>query len=152
MTISVIVLFVSVTAHAAISISVLSDPAGVTLAGSGTHAASFAIGTVKRNGGTLPVGVTRSKTASNWTLSIPFDIQVTGSSGTGFALQASLTASDAVRVWKLDSVTLNSSSAVTIVPNGTYGTTVLHTLTLTIPNNAAAGSFSNTISLLAVSN
>jgi hypothetical protein len=155
-TIFVMMLLVSAAAHAqTITISITSDPAGVALAGSGTKATSFSTGTVSRSGGTLPVGMTSSTTASDWTLSTSFDVTVTKVSlpaSPSYTLQAILSVGDAVRVWKVDSVSLNSVTASTISINGTYAASVPHTFALQIPDNAAAGAFSNTITLTAVSN
>jgi hypothetical protein len=151
-------MLVSASAHAqTITITIISDPAGVALAGSGTNAASFAMGTVSRTGGFVPVGITMSTTSSNWTLSTPFDVYVVesqsqGNGNSSYTLQAMLSVADAVRVWKVDSVALNAVTASTISINDSYDTVTSHMLSITIPDNAPAGAFSNTISLTAISN
>jgi len=151
-----LVLVMSATAQAqTITIVVSSHPAGVNLAGSGTHAAGFSAGTVSRNGGPLPIGMTRTTTASGWMLSTPLDVLVTkdaGLSSASYTLEAILSTPDAERTWQVDSVPLNSSSNSTISVSGDYATTTGHTLEIVIPDRCAAGAFSNTVSLIAVSN
>jgi hypothetical protein len=148
-------LFVSAAAWAqTITISVSSNAAGAALAGSGTKSTSFDFGTVSRMGGVVPIGVTRTTSSSDWTLSMPFDVTVTKDvalTSASYTLQAQLSLSDGVRTWSADSIPLSTTSA-TITVAGTYASTAPHTFALKIPDNATAGAFSNTLTLTAVSN
>lgn len=149
-------LLLSVPVHAqTITISVASNGAGVTLAGSGTGSTGFNAGTVSRRGGSLPIGLTRSTAASDWTLTSPFEVTVTKDvalTSASYTMQAQLSTADSLRIWKIDSVTLNSLSALTLTVGGTYGAAAVHSFGVTIPDNDASGAFSNTFSITAISN
>jgi hypothetical protein len=137
-----------------ITIEVSSNAAGASLVGSGTRTTSFDFATASRSGGGLPIGVTRTSTESDWTLSTPFDVTVTKDvalTSASYTLQAQLSVADGARVWSVDSVPL-STTAVTISVGGTYASAMQHMFALKIPDNAAAGPFSNTLTLTAVSN
>jgi hypothetical protein len=109
---------------------------------------------VSRRGGTLPVGITRSKGPKDWTLTTTFDVTVTKTALTSasYTLQAILSVADAVIGWDIDAVPLDSVTAATISISDPYADAVAHTLDVTIPNKRAAGAFSNTITLTAISN
>jgi hypothetical protein len=151
-----VLLLLSVNAYAqTITITVSSSASGVNLAGSGTNAVSFSAGVISRTGGSLPIGITRSTTVSDWTLGTPFDVLVTKDvlvTSASYTLQAILSTPDAERTWQVDSVPLNSSGNSTLSMSGTYAATTEHTLEIVIPDSCAAGAFSNTVSLIAVSN
>lgn len=138
-----------------ITIAISSDPAGASLSGSGTRATSLSLGTVSRIGGAQPIGVTRSTTASDWTLSTPFDVTVTKDVllvlSTSYTLQANIATSDAVKVWSVDAIPLTTTPASMSI-TGSYATVTQHSLAVKIPNNAPPGAFSNTITLTAISN
>jgi hypothetical protein len=148
-------LFVSAAARAqTITIAVSSNAAGAALVGSGTRTTSFDFATVSKIGGITPIGVSRTTSSSDWTLSTPFDVTVTKDAAltsASYTLQAQLSLADGVRTWSVDSVLL-STAAATISVSGTYGSAIAHTFALKIPDNAAAGAFSNTLTLTAVSN
>ncbi|MGH9544786.1 MAG: hypothetical protein ACRD23_06175 [Terriglobales bacterium] len=131
-----------------------SDPSGITLIGSGTPIASLALGSVQAFGGTVPTGVTRTVNgSSSWTLSTPFDVKVTPvGGGTTYTLTARLLLADAVNIWKIGAITLNSGSASTLTTTGTYSVDVPITFSLTIPFSEAAGLITNTINFTATSN
>lgn len=117
-----------------------SDPAGVTLGGTGTSAASLNFGTISAFGPLAP-GVTRpSVSAGSYTVQTPFDVNVTqgGLTSTSYTLTAQL-ASPAPTgfTYKVDPVSL-TTTAQTIQTNGTYGTDVKHTLSLVV-STAAPG-------------
>jgi hypothetical protein len=68
---------VTATVASSVSLTFVSDPAGITLGGTGTSAATIAFGTVQAYGGTVPANVTKTVNGTtNWTLSTPFDVVV----------------------------------------------------------------------------
>jgi len=152
-----------VPAVCALAISVQSDASGLALGGSGTAAASMSFGTMRAFGGTVPSGVTRTVTGSTWTISTPFDVQVTCSNlltllpctlllSPTFTLTAQLQSSDVTNTWKINSLALNSSTATTLVSAGSYGVASSYTFALTIPFAESPGIVSNTINFVAVAN
>jgi hypothetical protein len=131
--------------------TIVTDPSGIALTGSGTPAAVMAIGTVQAFGGTVPSGVTRIAGMNSWTLATPIDLDVTQvGTSTSYNLTAQLTLSDAQNTWKLNSVTL-STAASTIAAAHAYGTAA-YNFSLTIPFSAAAGSISNTVDFIVTAN
>jgi hypothetical protein len=134
-----------------VALTIVTDPSGITLTGSGTSAVSMSFGTVQAFGGTVPTQVTRTVGASSWTLSTPIDLQVTQIGiSTSYSLTAQLTVSDAQNTWKLNAVTL-STGASTITASHAYGTAA-YTFSLTIAFSAAAGSITNTVDLIVTAN
>jgi hypothetical protein len=139
------------SAQVILSFTIISDPSGITLTGSGTPAATMSFGAVQAFGGSVPSGVTKTVGANSWTLSTPIDLHVTqlGISAS-YRLTAQLTLADAQNTWKLNAVTL-STAASTITASHGYGTAA-YTFSLTIPFSAAAGLISNTINLVVTAN
>ena len=147
----------------ALSISLLSDAGGISLGGSGSSAATMSFGTMQAFGGTTPAGVTKAVGTTNWTVSTPFDIDVTCTNlvnllpctlliTPSYTLTAQLQSTDTVDTWQLGGSTLSSASALTLTASGTYGATNAYTFALTIPFTKTAGLISNTINFVAVSN
>jgi len=135
-----------------------SDPAGISLAGSGTSSATLAFGSVQAFGGTLPSGVTETVGASSWTLSTSIDVNVQkgmldvlDALSTSYTLTAQLQSADSQNTWKWNSTVLSPSST-TITSSGVYGSTPSYGFSLTIPFSAPAGSVSNSINFTAVAN
>jgi hypothetical protein len=139
---------------AQVTLAFVSDPSGITLSGSGTSAASMSFGTVRAFGGTVPSGVSKSTTASSFTLSTTIDVQVQkgvlDSLSPNYTLTAKLQISDLTNTWKFNAITL-STTAATITSTGAYGTTA-NSFSLTVPFSAAAGAISNTINFTVTSN
>jgi len=140
------------SAQTTLTLAFVSDPSGITLAGSGTAAASLSFGSVQAFGGVVPSGVAKSVGASSWTLSTPIDFNVQKGAldvldvlSTHYMMTARLLGADAQNVWRLNSVIL-STTAATIATSNVYGT-VAYPFTVTIPFTAPAGSISNTISV-----
>jgi hypothetical protein len=145
------VLFASRSSAQVISLTFVSDPSGIVLSGSGTSAASLNFGTVAAFGRTVPSGVNKSVTSSNFTLSTLVDVSVTQTGvSSSYTLTASLQSADLTNTWKWQSVTLSSSPS-TITSAGTYGTTS-SSFSLKIPFSASAGTISNTINFTATAN
>ena len=147
----------------ALSISLRSDASGIALGGSGGNAASMSFGTMRAFGGAAPTGVTKTVGATSWTVSTPFDVNVTCSNlltllpctlllTPTYVLTAQLQSADTTNTWKIAGSTLSSSSALTLTSNGTYGATVAYNFALIIPFSEAAGTISNTVNFVAISN
>jgi hypothetical protein len=144
---------VTATTSGSISMTFVTDGAGITLGNSGTSAATIAFGTVQAYGGTVPSGVTKTVNApTNWSLSTPFDVEVdlANQTSSNYTLTAALQSSDATNTWQLGSSTLSTTPA-TLTATGAYGSAA-YTLTLTIPFSAAGGAISNTINFTATAN
>ena len=146
-----------------VTITFRSDASGISLSGSGSNAAGMSFGTASAFGGTVPSGVTKITGATNWTLSTPFDVEVDCTNlltllpctlllTPTFTLTAQLQSADATDTWKLNSQTLTNSGATTLTAAGTYGQNVAYTFALTIPFSKPAGSISNMINFVAISN
>jgi hypothetical protein len=135
-----------------VTLTISTDPTGITLTGSGTPAAALAFGSVQAFGGTVPSGVTKSVGANSWTLDtvIDLNVQVTGLPSSSYTLAAFLLVADAQNTWKLKSVPF-STTLTTVTTSGAYGTTPYH-LSLTVPFSAAAASITNTVHILVTSN
>jgi hypothetical protein len=147
----------------ALTVLVQSDAAGITLGGSGTSAASMSFGTVRAFGGTVPTGVTKVVGGTDFTLSTPFDIKVTCTNlltllpctlllTPTYTLTAQLQTTDTTNTWKISGTTLSSTTPITLQSAGSYAAVNAYTFALTIPFTEAAGTISNTINFLAVSN
>ena len=143
---------VTATTVASVSLTFVTDGAGITLGSSGTSAATVAFGSVQAYGGSVPAGVTKSVNGTtNWSLSTPIDVvvQVANQTSSNYTLTAALQTADA-NTWALGATSL-STGAATVTSNGSYGSTA-YTLKLTIPFSAAAGAISNTINVTATAN
>ena len=144
---------VTATTSASVSLTFVSDGAGITLGNSGTAASSIAFGSVQAYGGAVPAGVTKTVNApTNWSLSTPIDVvvQVANQTSSNYTLTAALQSADANNTWLLGATTLTTSAA-TLTSTGAYGSTPF-TFKLTIPFSEAAGVISNTINFTATAN
>jgi hypothetical protein len=144
---------VTATVASSVSLTFVSDPAGITLGGTGTSAATVAFGNVQAFGGVVPANVTKTVAAANWTLSTPFDVVVAVANQVSptYTLTAQLAIADAVDTWKVGASTITSAAAATVTAAGAYGSTS-YTLALTIPFAKAAGAITNTINFVATAN
>lgn len=117
-----------------------TDPAGVVLGNAGTAAANINFGAVSAFG-PLSAGVTRPTVlAGGYTVKTIFDVNVLqgGGASPNYTLSASLGAAAPTGFsYAVDTSTL-TTTAQNIQTNGTYGTHVQHSLSLTI-STAAAG-------------
>ena len=144
---------VTATTVASISLTLVTDGAGITLGGTGTAAATIAFGSVQAYGGSVPVGVTKVVTApTNWSLSTPFDVivEVANQTSANYTLTAAIASADATNTWSLGATNLTTTPA-TLTSTGAYGNTP-YTFKLTIPFSEAAGAISNTINFNATAN
>jgi hypothetical protein len=144
---------VTATTVASISLTFVTDGAGITLGGTGTAAATIAFGSVQAYGGSVPAGVTKVVNApTNWSLSTPFDVgvQLANQTSSNYTLTAAIASADATNTWSLGATNLTTTPA-TLTSTGAYGSTP-YTFKLTIPFSAAAGAISNTINFVATAN
>ncbi|MGA2989353.1 MAG: hypothetical protein ABSD88_02675 [Candidatus Korobacteraceae bacterium] len=147
-------LTVTATVTGSINLLFNSDASGVTLSGTGTNAATLAFGTVSAYGA-LGAHVGRSVGGSNFTVSSPFDVQVSkvNSTSATYTLTAQLQNADGTNTWQIGSNTITSASAVTIATTGAYATNVPYTLSLTIPFATSSGTnISNVLNFTATAN
>jgi hypothetical protein len=147
-------LTVTATVDSSIKLSFESDTAGVSLTGSGTNAATLAFGAVSAFEAVSTNGVTRSVNGStDFTVSSLFGVKViqANSPSADYSLAAALGSSDATNTWKINSTTLTTSSATVGTTYG-YGSAVAHTVSLTVPQSAAASSISKTVNFTATAN
>ncbi len=145
---------VTATVASSVSLTFVTDPAGITLGGTGTSAATVAFGNVQAYGGVVPANVTKTVTGTtSFTLSTPFDVVVAVANQVSptYTLTAQLAAADATDTWKVGASTVTSAAAVTVTAAGAYGSTA-YNLGLTIPFTKAAGAITNTINFVATAN
>jgi hypothetical protein len=144
---------VTATTVASVSLTFVTDGAGITLVNSGTAAATINFGSVQAYGGSVPAGVTKQiNGTTSWSLSTPIDVvvQVANQTSSDYTLTAALQTSDGTNVWQFGSTSLTTSAA-TLTSSGSYGSTAF-TFTLTIPFSETAGSISNTVNFTATAN
>jgi hypothetical protein len=143
-------LTVSATVQTSINMVFISDGSGVPLGSSGTNAATLNFGNISAYGALSP-NVGRSVTATDFTVSTPFDVLVNANGSPNYTLAAALNAADAVNSWYLDATQL-STTAATLTATGGYGANAPYTLGLKVPLSSAAGAISNTINFTATAN
>lgn len=136
------------------SISLTIESAGGTTAGTGTDAATSALGNVSKYG-SAPTGFTLARGASNWTLSSTVGVKVDKANltSTDYTLTAQLGAAPASGLaWKLNGSTLSDSAATTLTSTGTYGSTGSYSWDIVVADSAAAAALDNAIAFTATSN
>jgi hypothetical protein len=144
---------VTATTVGSVSLTFVTDGAGIALGGSGTSAATIAFGSVQAYGGSVPANVTKTVNGTtNWSLATPFDVvvEVANQTSTTYTLLGSIQTTDATNSWFLGATTLSTTPA-TLTSTGAYGSTA-YTFKLTIPFSAAAGAISNTVNFTATAN
>jgi predicted secreted protein len=136
------------------SISLTVESAGGTTSGTGTAAATSALGNISKYG-SAPTGFTLARGASNWTLSSTVGVKVDKANltSTDYTLVAQLGSAPASGVtWKLNGSTLSDSAATTLTSTGTYGSTGSYSWDIVVADSAAAAAIDNAISFTATSN
>jgi hypothetical protein len=148
-------LTVTATVNSSINLVFNNDAAGVPLAsGAGTNTATLAFGNVSAFGA-IAAGITRTTTATTFTISTPVDVLVTkaNSASANYTLKAQLGAADAVNTWQVGGNTVTNAAQSTITTTGTYGSNVAEAIAITIPfTTANATAISNTINFTATAN
>ena len=105
-------LTVTATIDSSIGLTFENDAAGVALAGAGTNAATMALGSVSAYEAISTPGVTRTVSASDFTVSSPFGVKVVkaNTSSANYTLAAALGSADATNTWKVNATTLSTSN------------------------------------------
>ena len=136
------------------SISLTIESAGGTTSGTGTAAATSALGNISKYG-SAPTGFTLARGASDWTLSSTVGVKVVKSNltSTDYTLTAQLGSAPASGVvWKLNGSTLSNSTATTLTSTGTYASTGSYSWDIVVADSAAAAAIDNAINFIATSN
>lgn len=144
----------TVTGTVASSISLTIESAGGTTGGTGSSAATSALGTISKYG-SAPTGFTLARGASDWTLSSTVGVKVAKANltSTDYTLTAELGSAPATGIaWKLNGSTLNDSTPTTLTSTGTYGSTASYSWDIVVADSAAAASIDNSIAFTATSN
>jgi hypothetical protein len=144
----------TVTGTVESSISLTVESAGGTTSGTGTGAATSALGSISKFG-SAPTGFTLARGASDWTLSSTVGVKVEKANltSTDYTLDAQLGSAPASGVaWKLNGSTLSDSAATTLTSTGTYGSTGSYSWDVVVADSAAAAAIDNAISFTATSN
>lgn len=128
----------------------ISDPAGVTLNGSGTNAANLDFGHVSMFA-PAPPGASVVRGSNSFTVSSGFYLDVEQAGGSAsFQLSAALDAPSPIFGVAVDGVSLTTQPVI-VNGSGPYGKTP-HTLAVTIPASAVAGALNITIDFVATAN
>lgn len=145
-------LTVTGTVESAINLTI--ESAGGTTSGTGTAAATSALGSISKYGA-APTGFTLARGATDWTISSTVGVKVDKANltSTDYTLTALLGAApNSGVVWKLNGSTLSDSAATTLTSTGTYGSTGSYSWDIVVADSAAAGAVDNAISFEATSN
>lgn len=144
----------TVTGTVESSINLTIESAGGTTSGTGTAAATSALGGISKYG-SAPTGFTLARGESNWTLTSTIGVKVDKANltSTDYTLDAQLGSAPASGVtWKLNGSTLSDSAATTLTSTGTYGSTGSYSWDIVVADSAAAAAIDNTIDFTATSN
>jgi hypothetical protein len=144
----------TVTGTVESSISLTIESAGGTTSGTGTAAATSALGNFSKFG-SAPTGFTLARGASNWTLSSTVGVQVVKANltSTDYTLTAQLGSAPASGVtWKLNGSTLSDSAATTLTSTGAWASTGSYSWDIVVADSAAAAAIDNSINFTATSN
>ena len=144
----------TVTGTVESSISLTVESAGGTTSGTGTDAATAALGNISKFG-SAPTGFTLARGASNWTISSTVGVKVEKANltSTDYTLTAQLGSAPASGItWKLNGSTLSDSAATTLTSTGTYGSTGSYSWDIVVADSAAAAAIDNAINFTATSN
>ena len=144
----------TVTGTVESSISLTIESAGGTTSGTGTDAATSALGSISKFG-SAPTGFTLARGASDWTLSSTVGVKVEKSNltSTDYTLTAQLGSAPSSGItWKLNGSTLSDSAATTLTSTGTYASTGSYSWDIVVADSAAAAAIDNAINFTATSN
>lgn len=145
-------LTVTGTVESAINLTI--ESAGGTTSGTGTAAATSALGSISKYT-SAPTGFTLAQGASDWTLSSTVGVKVDKANltSTDYTLTADLASAPASGiVWKLNGSTLSDAAATTLTATGTYGSTGSYSWDIVVADSAAAAAIDNAINFTATSN
>jgi hypothetical protein len=137
------------------SINLTIQSAGGTTSGTGTAAATSALGSIAKFS-SAPTGFTLARGASNWTLSSTVGVKVDKANltSTDYTLTAQLQNAAATGVtFKLNGSSLSDSAPTTLTSTGTYGSTGSYSWDIVVADSAADNTaIDNFISFTATSN
>lgn len=145
-------LTVTGTIESSISLSIQS--AGGVSAGTGTSAATSALGNISKYGA-APTGFTLTHGKGEWTLSSTIGVRVDKANltSTDYTLVAQLGSAPASGVvWQLDGSPLSDAAATTLTSTGTYDSTGSYSWNIVVTDAAAAAAIDNVIAFTATSN
>ena len=146
-------LTVTATVESSIGMTFEEDASGVTLTGAGTNAATMAFGAISAYNTISTPRVTRTVSASDFTVSSLFGIKVVkaNSSSSSYTLAAALASADTTNTWRINSTTLMTTNQ-SLGTSYSYDTTVAHTVYLTVPLTASTGAVSKVLNFTATAN
>ena len=146
-------LSVTATVESSIALTFENDAAGVALSGAGTNAATLALGAISAYNTVSTPGVTRTVAATDFTVSSPFAVKVVraNSASATYTLAASLGSADASNTWRVNAATLTTTNQ-NLGSAYAYGSSVAHTLYLTVPFSASTGAISKVVNFTATAN
>ncbi len=145
-------LTVPVVLSASIALEFLTAASGGrTVTGAGTATASMDFGTISKYGA-LGTNLTRTTTASDYTISTNLSARVTEvAEGTKYTLRARIVTAS-VFTWKVGTTVL-STTLTNLSTNRNYGTTYTYALQIVIPDTQTTGlSISQNLEFLAIAN
>jgi hypothetical protein len=146
---------VTATVVGTLSLTFITDPAGLTIGGTGTAAGTLAFGNVQMFGATPVTNLTQTVNGTtSFTISTPVDIRADLSNTTSpnFTLAATLNTADAINHWTVGGVDISSGAITTIAAAAGYGANTPYVFAITIPATEAAGLITNIINFTATSN
>jgi hypothetical protein len=146
-------LTVTATVESSIALTFENDAAGVSLTGASTSTATMALGDISAYEAISTPGVTRTATASDFTVSSLFGVKVVkaNSSSANYKLAAAIDSADTTNTWKINATTLTTLNQDLGAAYG-YGSAVAHTVRLTVPVLAPAGLISKVLNFTATAN
>jgi hypothetical protein len=146
-------LTVTATVESSIALTFENDAAGVSLSGAGTNTATMALGAISAYNAVSTPGVTRTVSASAFTVSSPFAVKVIKANGSSasYTLAAALGSADASNTWRINATTLTTANQ-NLGSSFSYGSAVAHTLYLTVPFTSSTGAISKVINFTATAN
>jgi hypothetical protein len=136
------------------SINLTIESAGGTTSGTGTAAATSALGNISKYS-PAPTGFTVARGASDWTLSSTVGVMVEKANltSTDYTLEAQLGSAPASGVtWKLNGSTISDSALTTLTSTGTYASTGSYSWDIVVADSAAAAAIDNSFNFTATSN
>ena len=137
---------------AGIDLTFASVGGGVPLSGDGTNNATLAFGNVSAFK-PLGAGISRSSTATDYTVSTQFGVLVSKNGNGGsqnYTLRARLTGVQSL-TWRIDGVAM-STTHTSIAYTQPYNSTLAHSLEFVVPVSRAPGAISAQFDVLAIAN
>jgi hypothetical protein len=146
-------LTVTATVESSIGMTFENDAAGVVLTGAGTNAATMAFGAISAYNTLATPNVSRSVSASAFTVSSLFGVKVVraNSSSSTYTLAAALGSADTTNTWRINATTLTTSNQ-NLGTSYSYNVAVAHTVYLTVPLTASTGPVSKVLNFTATAN